>query len=182
MDGTEKGRLSDEYFMLWVLIAQTRDAISKARHIEYTRFGISTERRAILFIILNNGGRATPVEITRHLFRELHSVTEMLKRMEADGLITRTKGSGRSKVEVTVTDKGMEIFKQSFYNEADARIFSVLSKKERECLASCLRKLRVRALEDLGMREWQLNYPLSRQIAEQVADGGQDDTESKPSS
>jgi DNA-binding MarR family transcriptional regulator len=161
---TDEARLSDDYFMLWVLIAQTKDAISKARHREYARFGISTERRAILFAILNNGGRATPVEITRHLFRELHSITEMLKRMEADGLILRAKGSGKSKVEVSITDKGIEVFNQSLYNEADPRIFSVLSKKELEGLASGLRKLRSRALEDLGMREWQLKYPLSGRV------------------
>ena len=83
----------DEYFMLWALIAQNRDAILRARERDYARFGISNERRAVLFIIQNNGGQATPVEIARGLFRELHSVTEMLKRMEADGLITRQKGS-----------------------------------------------------------------------------------------
>jgi DNA-binding MarR family transcriptional regulator len=82
------------------------DAILRARERDYARFGISNERRAALFIIQNNGGRATPVEIARDLFRELHSVTEMLKRMEADGLVTRHKGSGRSKVEVELTEKG----------------------------------------------------------------------------
>jgi len=35
--------------------------------------------------------RATPVDIARDLFRELHSVTEMLVRMEKDGLVTSTK-------------------------------------------------------------------------------------------
>lgn len=170
MDGAYDQRLADEHFMLWVLIAQTKDAISRARHIDYARYGISTERRAILYAILSNGGRATPVEITHHLFRELHSVTEMLKRMEADGLITRSKGSGRSKVEVTVTEKGREIFNQSLFNEADARIFAVLDDKERELLASCLRKLRSRALEDLGIREWQLSYPRVRGVESEGTD------------
>jgi hypothetical protein len=32
---------------------------------------------------MNNGGTATPVTIARNLFRELHSVTEMIKRVEA---------------------------------------------------------------------------------------------------
>ena len=101
----------DEYFMLWILIAQNRDAILRARERDYARFGISNERRAVLYIIQNNGGRATPVEIASDLFRELHSVTEMLKRMEADGLIRRHKGSGRSRVEVTLTAKGLERFR-----------------------------------------------------------------------
>jgi DNA-binding MarR family transcriptional regulator len=151
---------SDEYFMLWVLIAQTKDAILRARERDYARFGISNDRRAVLFVIENNGGRATPVQIARALFRELNSVTEMLRRMEADGLVVRHKGSGRSKVEVELTEKGREVFKQSLHNQTDKRIFSVLTKAERKRLASYLFKLRKRVLEDLGIPEWHLNFPL----------------------
>jgi DNA-binding MarR family transcriptional regulator len=151
---------SDEYFMLWVLIAQTKDAILKARERDYARFGISNDRRAILVIIENNGGQATPVEIARALFRELHSVTEMLKRMEADGLVTRYKGSGRSKIEVKLTEQGLDVFRQSLRNDTDKRIFSALTKKERDLLASCLWKLRRHVLRDLGIPEWHLKLPI----------------------
>lgn len=152
----------DEFFLLWVLIAQTKDAILRARERDYARYGISNERRAVLWDIQNNnGGRATPVDIARNLFRELHSVTELLKRMEKDGLVKRYKGTGRSKVEVKLTAKGLDVFKQSLHNETDERIFSVLSKEERERLASYLWKLRSRALEDLGIPEWQIKFPLN---------------------
>jgi len=158
---------SDEYFMLWVLVAQTRDAILRARERDYSRFGISNERRAILYIIQNSDGVASPVEIARDLFREVHSVTEMLKRMETDGLISRHKGSGRSKVEVRLTQKGIDVFEQSLHNQTDERIFSVLTKKEREHLASSLWKLRSRALQDLGIPEWRLRFPLNPNGAEE---------------
>ena len=79
MPAEDRQDQSDEYFILWVLVAQCRDAILRARERDYARFGISNERRAILFIVENSGGRATPVEIARDLFRELHSVTEMLQ-------------------------------------------------------------------------------------------------------
>jgi DNA-binding MarR family transcriptional regulator len=147
----------DEAFLLWVLIAQTKDAILKARQRDYARFGISDDRRAILSIIMNNGGTSTPVQIARNLFRELHSVTEMLKRMENDGLVVRGKGSGRSKVEVSLTEKGLDVFDQSRHNHTDLRIFSVLSKPERDRLALYLWKLRSRVLKDLGIPEWQLD-------------------------
>jgi DNA-binding MarR family transcriptional regulator len=161
MADDEAPPVMDEYFTLWVLIAQTKDAILRARERDYARFGISNDRRAVLFIIQNNGGRTTPVEIARALFREIHSVTEMLKRMENDGLVKRFKGSGRSKVEVELTDEGLEVFRQSLYNETDQRIFSVLSKKERESLAASLWKLRRKVLQDLGVPEWHLNYPVN---------------------
>jgi DNA-binding MarR family transcriptional regulator len=150
--------VSDEDFMLWVLIAQTRDAILRARELEYARYGISNERRAVLTIIQNYGGRATPVDLARDLFRELHSVTEMLVRMERDGLVTRHKGTGRSKVEVSLTGKGRDVFHQSFHNETDAKIFSALTKKQRERLSQYLWKLRGRTLEHLGVPEWHFNF------------------------
>jgi DNA-binding MarR family transcriptional regulator len=150
----------DEYFALWVLIAQTKDAILRARERDYARYGISNERRAVLFLVQNNGGRAAPVDIARDLFRELHSVTEMLKRMEADGLIARQKGRGRSKTEVILTEQGLDVFKQSLHNETDRRIFSVLTEKEREALTSTLFKLRGKVLQDLGIPDWHLNFPL----------------------
>jgi DNA-binding MarR family transcriptional regulator len=150
----------DEYFKLWILIAQNRDAILRARERDYARYGISNERRAVLYAIQNNGGRSTPVEIARGLFRELHSITEMLNRMEKDGLIARHRGSGRSKVEVELTEKGLDIFRQSLHNRTDERIFSVLTKTERERLAATLFKVRSSVLQDLGIPQWQLNFPL----------------------
>jgi len=148
---------ADDPFLLWVLIAQTKDAILKARQRDYSRFGISDDRRAILYIIMNNGGKATPVIIARNLFRELHSVTEMLKRMEKDGLVERRKGTGRSKVEVVITQQGSDVFEQSYHNETDQRIFSALTKQERERFSQYLWKLRSRVLEDLGIPEWSLD-------------------------
>jgi DNA-binding MarR family transcriptional regulator len=155
---TESRSVSDEYFMLWVLIAQTKDAILRARELEYARYGISNERRAILAIVQRNGGRSTPVDIARDLFRELHSVTEMLVRMERDGLIVRHKGTGRSKVEVSLTEQGLDVFHQSLNSEADSKIFSVLTKKQRERFAQYLWKLRGRTMEHLGIPEWQLSF------------------------
>lgn len=149
---------SDEFFMLWALIAQTKDAILRARELEYARYGISNERRAILAIIQNNGGRSTPVEIARDLFRELHSVTEMLARMEKDGLVLRHKGSGRSKVEVSLTEQGLAVFRQSLLNETDKKIFTALTKKQRERLTQYLWRLRSRTMEHLGIPEWQLSF------------------------
>jgi MarR family transcriptional regulator, organic hydroperoxide resistance regulator len=152
--------LSDEYFTLWVMIAQTKDVILKARQRDYARFGISNERRAVLWSIQNGGGHATPVNIARQLFRELHSVTEMLVRMEKEGLVTRYKGSGRSRIEVKLTPKGQDIFNQSLHNETDKRIFSTLTKKQREQLMSCLWKVRKQALIELGIPEWHIKFPL----------------------
>lgn len=152
--------ISDEYFALWVMIAQTKDSLLRARQRDYARFNISNERRAVLWSIQNNGGKATPVEISRQLFRELHSVSEMLVRMEKEGLITREKTSGKSRIVAKLSQKGHEIFDQSLHNETDKRIFSVLTKKQRERLLSYLWKIRSKVINELGIPEWQIKYPL----------------------
>jgi DNA-binding MarR family transcriptional regulator len=168
-EATDDGQVPvpDEYLLLWVLMAQTNDAISRAREKEYARYGINNERRAVLYIIANNGGHANPVDITREIFRELHSVTGLLKRMEDDGLVTRHKGSGRSKVEVRLTKTGWEVLKQSADSEIDKRVFSVLKKAERERLSLYLWKVRTRVLKELGIAEWQLNLSLHRGLGEE---------------
>lgn len=149
----------DEFFILWLLIAQTKDATSKARHRDLERFNINKERRAILWSVQNDGGESTPVKIARQLFKELNSVSEMLKRMERQGLVKISKRPGKSSAIVKLTKKGEEIFNQSRHNEADKRIFSVLPKKRRERLASDLWVIRNQALRELGIPEWHIKFP-----------------------
>src|SRR5512137_2663125 len=98
-----RGPRSDESFRLFVLLAQTKDAILRARQVEYEPYGISNERRALSWVIQSYGGQVTPTEIGRRFFRELQSITEMLKRMEKGGLVTRHQGTGRSKTLVKLT-------------------------------------------------------------------------------
>lgn len=150
---------SDEFFVLWLLIAQAKDAVSKARHRDLERFNINKERRAILWSVQNDGGKSTPVKIARQLFKELNSVSEMLKRMERQSLITISRRSGKSSSIVKLTRKGEEIFNQSRHNEVDKRIFSVLPKKRRERLASDLWTIRNQALRELGIPEWHIKFP-----------------------
>jgi DNA-binding MarR family transcriptional regulator len=160
----------DEFFWLWVLIAQTKDAILRARERDYARYGISNERRAVLFLIDSNGGSSTPSEIARGLFRELHSTTELLKRMEADDLVVRRKANGGSRVRIELTDKGKDVLVQSLYNEVDKRIFSVLTRAEREQMAASLWKLRNRTFKELGLAKWRFKFPLDPYTKE-VGDG-----------
>ena len=150
---------TDEYFVTWVLVAQVHASMLKARQKEYAQFNINSERRAVLSSIQNNGGKATPVEIANQLVLELHSVTAMLNRMEKEGLIKRCKNDGRSRSTIELTRKGIETYKHSRYNEADKKILSVLTKKERERLISSLLKIRNEALGELGIPVWRIKYP-----------------------
>jgi DNA-binding MarR family transcriptional regulator len=139
---------TDQDYNLWILLAQTRDAILKARQKELDQYGISTSQAAVLFVIQAIGDRATPAEISRWLFREPHSVSTLLSRMEKQGLVRKVKDLDRKNlVRVVITEKGREAYYQSTKRESIRGIMSSLSEEERQQLTSSLRKLRDEALK-----------------------------------
>jgi len=137
----------DEEYKLWVLLHQTTDATLRARQKELDEFGISVVEVSVLEIIhLNN---ATPAAISRQIFREPHSVSALLNRMEKKGLLTKAKDLDRKNmVRVSIADKGLEACYKSTRNSI-YRIISSLSAQEQRQLESCLLKLRTKAFKEL---------------------------------
>ena len=140
----------DEEYSLWVLLSQAADATAKARQKELDRYGISTVEAAVLFTIQAIGDTATPAEISRWLLRESHTVSELLSRMEKDGLVSKTKDLDRKNlVRVTITEKGREAYDHSTKWNSVRRLMSSLSEGERRQLRSYLERVRDRALKEL---------------------------------
>ena len=146
----EKPVHSDEDYKLWVLFLRVRDMAFKARQRELTRHNISPRQSAILFAIKDAGRNATPGEIARRSFREPHSVSEILSRMEKDGLVEKNKvQGGGNRVIVTLTKKGQNAFRLSSKRDSIHRMISALSKEERRQLKGCLMTLWDSALKEL---------------------------------
>lgn len=142
----------DEDFKLWVLLGQASDAVPKARQKELDQYGISTMQAAVLFVIQAIGNEATPAEISRWLFRESHSVSALLNRMEKEGLVRKTNDLDRKNlVRVSITEKRQQAYDKSTKRKSIRKIMSSLSEDERQQLRSCLEKLRNRALRELRM-------------------------------
>lgn len=145
---------TDEEFNLWVLLAQTRESLFKARQKELVKYDISPRQSAALFVIKTIGGNATAAEITRHLFRELHSTYEMLCRMEKGRLIKGVKNRKKAgRVIYKLTPKGLRAYNQSIKRDSIRKIISCLTREEREQLKSSLKKLRDAALKILTLNE-----------------------------
>ena len=141
----------EENFKLWVLLRQTRDAIHIVRAKELRQQGISSRQAAILFCINGIGKETTPAEVARWQLREPHSISEILSRMEKQGLITKTKDMVRKNlVRVTNTEKGQQAYHQSLQGQSIQNVMSCLSRQERKQLMSYLKRLRRRALEEMG--------------------------------
>ena len=142
-------------YQLWMLIAQMREAGYKARKKELHPFGLLPRQAAALGAIqaINAiNGWATPAQISRRLFREPHSITELLNRMERVGLIRKTKDLDKKNlVRVSLTEKGQQALDLSMKRGSIYRIMSSLSEEQRQQLTSCLRILLDKALEELRM-------------------------------
>ncbi|MBN1367173.1 MAG: winged helix DNA-binding protein [Dehalococcoidales bacterium] len=120
---------------------------------ELAKYGISSAEAGVLFIIqaiqLSSGRYATPTDISRHSIRRVHSVSELLSRMEKKGLIIRTKNAEKGKrIAVSITEKGQQIYALTARDETViAQIINVLSKDERTELLNHLQKLTVYAIK-----------------------------------
>jgi DNA-binding MarR family transcriptional regulator len=140
----------DEDYNLWVLLHQTTDAVIRARQKELDQFGISFIEVGVLVVIQTIGEKATPSEISRRIFREPHTVSALLNRMEKRGLLRKTKDLDRKNmVRVTITEKGRQAYDKSTRRKSIYRMISSLSEEERQQLRACLEKLRNKAFKEL---------------------------------
>ena len=152
----------DDDLRLWRWLAETRHAMHKARTKELTKYKITTVQSTVLFVILALGYNATATKIASYLFREPNSISELLSRMEKEGLIRTTRDlRKRSMVRLELTEKGLEAHKRTTKFESVHRIMAVLSNEERKQLMSALEKLWYRSLDELSV-EHKLPFPEPR--------------------
>lgn len=145
---------TNQDYELWVLLHQTTDAMVRTREDELRQFSISRMQSAVMFIVKAIEGPATPAEISRWLFREPHTVSGLLNRMEKQGLVRRVKDLERKNlIRVTLTEKGEKAYHQSRELKVIHEILSCLSPKERDNLRTYLERLRNKALRELGRKE-----------------------------
>ena len=154
MIARNNSRKKAQEYDLWVLLIHTSNLILKALQRDSSSHSVSAAQGAILYSIKALGDKATPARISRWIVREPHSVSEILGRMERDGLIKRTKNPQRkSGVIVILTEKGQKLYEEHV-NETMVftRIMASLSDEERQLLENLLKKVRSGVLEELFKR------------------------------
>ena len=150
---------NDQELELWVLLGQARMSMLKVRRKELPQLKISISKGFILTGLQFIGDKATPAQISRWLFQEPHSISELLSTMEKEGLVRKVRDlDRRDQLRVVLTEKGREICHQLLKIASIRRIMSSLSAEERQLLRSCLLKLRKSAIEELGPR-YELPFP-----------------------
>ncbi len=140
----------DQKYKLWILLHQARDALFNAREKELSQYGITTMESRVIFVIQILGKKATPAEIARWMYRQHHTVSALLGRMERKGLITkaRTEQQGKKKGWIIgLTNKGETAYRQSTKRESIYGSMSSLSEHELQQLEFLLLKLRDEGLK-----------------------------------
>ena len=151
---------ANEELRLWVLLGQTRDIVRKAIRKELEQFNVTSRQAGVLMVVQANAGKITPAEISRQLFREPHTISAVLKRMERQGLLTRNKDLHKKNlIRVALTDEGRKLYTKTSNRKSIHKIFSHLSEEEVNQLSSCLDKLKRRGMKEIEMKRDTLFLP-----------------------
>ncbi len=145
-------KMEDREYDLWILISRVYHMVAKLRNMEMNKQGILPVQAYMLFIIQAMGNATTPAELSRFVYQQRNSVSDILKRMEKQGLVTKEKASkGNGRILVKITEKGKKVLQLSKQREHLHNVMSVLSKGKRGQLESLLELLRDRAIKELSI-------------------------------
>jgi DNA-binding MarR family transcriptional regulator len=151
----------DFNYDLWRLMDVTRGLIYKSRERELMKYKISMSAVIFLHTIKVLDEKAIQARIAESLFLEPHSVSEMLSKMEEKGLINRIKDQkSKNMIRIEMTKKGRDLYNKSSQRESYNDIMSVLTEDEKSELWTILSKLRIKAVENLGVEQKTIYPPL----------------------
>ena len=150
-ENLKTGKREDREYDLWILISRVYHMIAKLRNVEMNKHGILPVQAYMLFVIKAMGNRTTPAELSRFVYQQRNSVSDILNRMEKQGLIKKGKKSdGNGRVVVKMTPKGEKILHLSKQREHLHNIMSVLDEEKRQQLESLLELLKESAIEEFS--------------------------------
>ena len=135
--------LENEYDLkLWTLLFRSAYAIRRARERELQSIGISWIQSTVLHHIKLDSEPPTPADLARRLFRKAHTMSELIKRMETQGLVKRARDlKRRNIIRVQLTDKGEKAYLESRRSRVIHEILSALDNERRNALFKDLKEL-----------------------------------------
>ena len=125
-------------------------AIFRITEKECRRHGISRQQVAPIFVLAALGGKCTRGQLTRYLFREPHTISELVGRMEARGILRRVDNPDRvNGVIIELSEKGWDVYHKVSDHRSAQHVLSVLTEGEKNEMSRLLSKLWESALEEL---------------------------------
>ena len=147
--------LTDDALKTWVRLRQASEAVEKVAQKELDKQNSTTTQVGFLSILDASKTPLTPGQLAKYTFREQHSVSAQLSRMWRAGLVKKTRQTQDQRVvKISMTAKGKEHLgetRQAGIGQARNLLASALSDDEGQQLDKLLKKVRDRALQQLGM-------------------------------
>ena len=135
-------RLSVDNFITFL---HTADIVERYVDIEMHNIGINRTHFSLLNNLIVLGGKATPTELSKRVFRSKHAITRAVDTLVKEGLVRREGiGEDRRNRKVAITTKGLNFVRRMVpvREEIGSRIISPLNKTEAKQLSSILKRLR----------------------------------------
>jgi DNA-binding MarR family transcriptional regulator len=144
-------KADDPRIILYGLLDQTREAVSKAVELELGQYQMSAPQVKIMHMLAQGNGGMTLSELAIGTVRELNSISTLIARMQNKGLVDKVKKTGDDKTYVALSDRGKDIYNNTITERAIYLIFDALSEAEKRELAALLGKLQSKARALLGL-------------------------------
>lgn len=140
-------------YQTWFILHEVDTGIQKVMEGELKPFKISVIAAGLMYILKTSDEPVTLGELSRWLFRKPHSISELVGRMEKQGLVKKvTSPENRKTVCIRITEKGDEIITRYVENmQVIGRIMSSLDEEETRNFIEYLDKIRKSVIEELVM-------------------------------
>lgn len=148
--------LADPVCNLWVRMRQAWEALDKTLEVNLGKSDTTLSQMDVLVILSINKGSLTPGEIASYMFREKHSASALLTRMQRAGFVKKTRSKKDQRVvKIKMQPKGEELLRQAMPGGLGGTrrlLRQCLNDDEMKQLDGLLRKVRDCALDELGMK------------------------------
>ena len=147
----EKVILQDSSLYSRYLIGEARYLMLRGTQKELAPYHISPRQAYILFILYNHGHKAKLAELANHGERLISTLSIQIARMEKMGLVKKVREAHKTTLlRIELTEKGIDVCKNSNKMMADKEIMSALTEEERQQLIPMLKKIINKATEYIG--------------------------------
>jgi len=147
--------LPDSVFNAWVRLRQAWEVMERLLATELDIYHTTLYQIDILMILSVAKVPLTPSEIASFRFREKHTTSELITRMEKAGYVKKVRGKkDQRSIRIRMQLKGEELLKKavgSGFAYARRIMKSALSEEEIKQLDQLLKKLRDGALRELAL-------------------------------
>ncbi len=148
--------VGDPVYSAWLRMRQAWEAMDKALEVELGKHQATLSQIDVLLILSSSKRPLSPGEIASFMFREKHSASALLTRMQKAGYVRKMRSKKDQRVvKIKMQPKGAELLSKAMpaaFGQAHRLLKSSLSPEEVKQLDTLMKKVRDGALRELGLK------------------------------